>query len=187
MKTVISVFASVSLIGLCGCAHYQFLLVQPGQYAQVVGEQPIRIVYEPLQYQLARHDDRLILQIENPTANPVNLVGSKSYVVEPQGESRPVRGRAIAPHSRVRMSLPPKPPRITTYGFAGYWGPGPFWYGPYGYYPGYYPYGYAESYELITPYDWHWKKGDVRLHLSYSYQATTFEQEFVFSKQEVKK
>jgi len=177
-------FASVSLLGLCGCVSYQFQLVQPGQYAQTIGEQPITIVYEPLQYRVSRHDDRLVLQIENPTANPVNLVGSRSFIVDPGGESRPIRGRGIAPHSHVVMTLPPQPRTVATYGYPGYYGP--MWYGPYGYPygPYYYPYAYSSSYEIITPYDWQWKKGEVRVQLSYSYQATTFEHQFVFSKQE---
>ena len=158
-------------------------MVQPGQSPQLIGEQPVTVVYEPLRYHVSRHDEQLVLQIENPTANPVNLVGQKSYVVDPAGESRPIRGRSIAPHSYVQMRLPPTRQTMTTYGYGpGYYGPyGPYWYYPYG--PYYYPYTYAQSFELVTPYDWKWQQGDVRLQLSYSYQATSFEHQFLFSKQ----
>src|SRR5258707_1177104 len=99
-------YALVVAVAFCGCAHYEFRLVQPPNFAQTIGKQPVTIHYDPLDYRLAGRGDALSMRVVNPTDEPVTLLSAKTYVVDPAGETHPLRGRSIAPHSYVGMSLP---------------------------------------------------------------------------------
>src|SRR3974377_2442576 len=101
--------ALASTLTLCGCKTYEIRLVEPAQYAQRIGEPEIVVSYEPLEYRLAAQHDRLAIRVINPTDDSITLRGDKSYVVDPKGESHPIRGWAIAPHSHMRLLLPPVP------------------------------------------------------------------------------
>src|ERR1700756_1975432 len=103
------------------------------------------------------------MTIINPTVENITLRGDQSYVVDPRGESHPVRGGMIAPHSYSAMLWPPSPVSGTVV-YPDYYAPG--WWGyPYGwgpYYGGFY-YGPAVSYyEVQTPFDWIWDVGPAR-------------------------
>ncbi len=166
---------------LSGCTTYQYRVVQPPVVAQPIRNQLVIVPYDPLEYRLVRRDDRLGVRIFNPTDDRIVLLGSKSYVIDPRGESHPVRGRVIAPHSYVGMSLPPRP--ITVHG----WGPGVAWGWGWGWMP-YTPYydpffddfygPPSYYYEIRTVYDWHWKTGTARLHLTYDRNGQTFDHTF---------
>jgi hypothetical protein len=149
-----------------------------------VGAQPVLIRYEPLEYTLVREHDRLAMQINNPTEDRIALLGYRSYVVDPQGESQPIRDRILAPRSFARLILPPVPfsyavPDYWGYGpgwgwtypgswYDPFWGPGIGWWGP----P---PMSY---YQLLTVYDWQWKTGPARLRLTYERAGKVFEHDF---------
>jgi len=174
---------AVSGLLLGGCASYQYRLVQPPGVAQPIRDQVVAVTYDPLEYRLIRHDNRLGVRIFNPTNDRIVMLANKSYVVDPRGETHPVRGRIIGPHSYAAMLLPPRP--ITLPG----WGPGHAWGWGWGwtpYTPFYDPY-YAEFYqppvyyyEVRTAYDWHWDSGPIRLHLAYERDGTSFEHNLEF-------
>jgi hypothetical protein len=172
--------ALIALAG--GCRSYVYDLVEPPAAVQRIAGEPITVQYDPLEYHLSRQHNRLSVRIVNPTDDRIMLVGNRSYAVDPHGESHPLRGGMIAPHSHTAMLLPPEPITFPYYGWGG-WGPGWGWgwapYGPYydPYYPGYYapPVYY---HQIATPYDWEWKTGHARLRLTYERDGKTFDHDF---------
>src|ERR1051325_7655004 len=106
MKLHLLLFAGTALI-LCGCASYVYRVVQPPGVPQSVTDQPVIIRDDPLEYRLVRYKDRLDVRIINPTDDRITLDGNRSFVVDPKGESHPVRGRILGPHSFTGMLLPP--------------------------------------------------------------------------------
>ncbi len=173
-----------------GCVSYRYRIEQPSTGAPPVTDKPVFIHYDPLDYQLRRDHDRLAMQISNPTADRIVLLGNRSFVVDPHGESHPLRGRVIGPHSYAWLLLPPFP---FTYAYPDYWawgpywGPGwydPFWGGWYGPYYGPPPMAYEQ---VITSYDWRWKSGLARLRLTYERNNKIFEHNFEFVREENKK
>jgi hypothetical protein len=171
-----------------GCRTYDYQIVRPAPGGRIA-DQPVTIQYEPLQYRLSRQHERLALHISNPTDDRITLRGDRSYVVDPQGESHPVRGRVIGPHSYTRMLLPPEPITYPYYGYGAGWGGG--WGGPYSpYWDGFYnDFYYSPSvwyYQTRTPYDWEWKTGLARLHLSYERNGQTFAHDFEFIREREK-
>src|SRR5688500_5139087 len=111
-------FASVLLAALAlgGCARYEYDLVEPPNLAQHVGKTPVLVEAEPLEYSLQTYDNYLIMFVQNPTEEPIKLLGEDSVVVDPRGESHPLDGRTIAPGTRVKLIFPPIPPRLEPYG-----------------------------------------------------------------------
>jgi hypothetical protein len=77
------------------------------------------------------------------------------------------------------MLLPPETMSIPYpdyyWGWGSYYGPYyPYW-GPY--YGGYGP-PPVSYYQVRTPYDWQWKTGPIRLHMTYDRKGTAFEHDF---------
>jgi len=174
----------LAAVCVAGCRTYDYRVVQPPGVPGVIADQPVIVHYDPLDYRLSRQRNRLNVRINNPSEDRIILTGNKSFVVDPQGESHPIRGRPIGPHSYVWLSLPPVP---ITYAYPDYgWGPGwgvgmgwgwydPFW-GPF--YGGYWGPPPVSYYQIVTPYDWTWKTGPVRLRLTYDRNGKTFEHDF---------
>src|SRR5881394_1297012 len=89
---------SISLILMTGCARYEFDLVQPQDLARHIGSQSDETVrVDPLEYRMRAVENRLVVRIFNPTTDPITLAGDKSYVVDPAGQSHPLRAQTIAP------------------------------------------------------------------------------------------
>lgn len=182
-----------ALLLLSGCAHYQYRLVEPAQYAQPITDKTTaRISYPPLDYMLRERDDRLMIAIANPGSLPATLVGPQSYVVDPRGLSHPLLSATIAPHSYIALALPPEarpyyrpyPTVSLGFGYGAWWpGPGPFFGTGFAYPvgPGYYAPG-------PEPYSWEWKTGQVRMRLFYQQggPTNTFEHQFLFDRVRVK-
>ncbi len=175
-------FLLATAIIVTGCRTYVYRVVQPPGVPTVV-DHPVALHYDPLDYELVRSHDRLLILITNPTADRLALIGNRSFVVDPRGESHPLRGQVLGPHSYARLSLPPPPvlvayPDYWSWGWGMGWGPGwydPFW-GPfYGAYWGPPPVSYSR---IITPFDWSWKEGAARVRLTYERNAKTFEHDF---------
>jgi hypothetical protein len=178
MKTKLLLIV-VAAACVSGCVSYNYRVAQPPGVPPVVGKQPVVVRYEPLEYRLSKEHDGLLMRIFNPTDDRMALVGSRSYVVDPQGESHPLRDRIIGAHSFTWLLLPPPP---ITYAYPGYGaGPGWGWYAPYPgpWYGGAYfwppPVYYAQVY---TPYDWTWETGPARLRLTFERDNKFFEQNF---------
>lgn len=191
MKACLSLpLLAFAVVSFSGCQTYEYRVVQPPGVAQVVAREPVTIHYAPLDYHLARHQDRLAMRIINPTDDKIVLQGPHSYVVDPKGESHPVRGRVLAPHSFTWMLLPPIPPGYPYYyaadggwGWGWGWGWGYDWYDPF-WGPFYAP--MVSCHRVFTPYDWTWKTGPARLHLGYDQNGKRFEQNFEFVREREK-
>ena len=178
-----------------GCAHYQYRMVQPSNLASPIAKQPVRVDYPPLMYQLSEQDHRLAMQINNPTEAPITLVGNRSYLVSPHGETHPLRGAIIAPHSYVGMLMPPQNRTYRAYpsfGFGmgvGGWHSGPLFHSGVNYIGEPYWSGPADYYMVNPPNYWEWKTGEVRLNLSYQQTtpaANSFDHQFLFERQKAK-
>jgi hypothetical protein len=187
MKTWLLLLA---VAGVCatGCVSYQYRVVQPPGIPQVITKTPLGIHYDPLDYRLSREQDHLGVRIINPTEDRIQLISDRSYIVDPNGESHPIRGRAIAPHSYVWLLLPPVP---HTYAYPDYsWGWGWGWGGYYPYwgpwYGGYWWPPPISYYQVTTPYDWGWRTGLVRVHLSFDRKGAAFEHDFEVIREEQK-
>jgi len=103
------------LLATCagGCATYEYNLVQPAELARHIGSKADETVtVDPLQYRLRTVDNRLVMRIFNPTEDPIELVGARSTVVDPSGQSHPLRGQTIAPNSFMKLIFPPRRPQV---------------------------------------------------------------------------
>jgi len=174
---------SASVVYLSGCQSYMYRVVQPPGITQPVKDHTVSLPYDPLEYQLVRYEDRLAVRIMNLTDDRIVLLGDRSYVVDPLGESHPLPNEILGPHSFIRMQLPPSPLTFAStdwsWGWAWGWGWGPydpFW-GPY-WGPRYYGPPPVTYYQIVTRYDWTWKTGAARLRLTYDRNRNTFEHDF---------
>jgi hypothetical protein len=105
--------AIILLITLTGCARYEFELVQPQELARHIATKTDQVVsIDPLEYRLQSMDGRLVMRIYNRTNDPIELLGSKSAVVDPRGQSHPLRDQTIAAQSFVKLIFPPMRPRV---------------------------------------------------------------------------
>jgi len=178
----------VAACSLCGCQTYSYRILKPAVTPPAVTEHPVSVSLEPLEYRFTQQQDRLAMRVINPTSDRLLLVGNKSFVIDPAGETHPMRGRVIGPHSYVRLLLPPVPFTFShpdyTWGWG--WGGSPWGWGWPGYVPLSGPY-FAEGFigpppivyeQALTVYDWRWKHGTVRLHMEYERGKETFAHEF---------
>jgi hypothetical protein len=168
------------LVGCAGCQTYKFDILQPPVADRQIGtDQQTRVVIDPLEYRLQADEGRLVMLIYNPTSDPIQLLGGKSAVVDPDGQSHPLRDVTMASGSYVKEIFPP---------MRGYYGPGPsFQIGVGGII------GNAEPspkdaepicldvYGDSSNYFWDWQgETDVRMTLVYARGDATFSQELAF-------
>lgn len=185
---------SVALVALAlvGCTNARYRIVEPEQYAGVIGRDVTTLSLDPLMYRMQEREDRLVVSIENPTDEPIRVIGDDSYIVDPEGQTRPIDEGVIAPRSFVRFVLPPtvwayRARPAFTMGFgaahahAARWSYGGYFNDPY-YWPPYASYG---PYPLTV--NWDWDEGQIRLHLAYSRDGDQFEHEFVIVREEIDK
>jgi hypothetical protein len=187
--------ASLLLFTLTGCATYEYDIVRPPDLRlHVFHDRDLVIQRAPLEYRLRAYEDRLVVRIYNSTQDTLKLVGDQSTVVDPTGQSHPLRGTAILPGTYIKLILPPAPhiepagPSVTfgmTYG-VGYWHHpyyGPYWYGGYPYWneP-----RYIVVYEAGESY-WTWHgETDVRVVLTFQRgNDVPFTQEWVFHRKKM--
>jgi hypothetical protein len=191
-----------------GCARYEYTIIQPPELSRHIGERADQVVdLDPLQYRMRTVDNRLVVRIYNQTDDPIEILGDKSFTVDPEGQSHPMRAQTIAPHAFVKLIFPPLRPRIydpgPTFGVGLGVGVSRHYYGPYGwdyydYPPGAY---YAPPFEhyytryydeprFLTVYDdsdqryWDWEGagGEMRLSLSFRREEQTFQHAFTFKR-----
>lgn len=186
MKAHLALLVAVALV-LNGCVSFVYRVVEPPGVPSLIADQHVVLHYPPLEYQLSKSDNRLLMTINNPTEDRITLLGNASVVVDPNGLSHPIRTQVIGPHSYTGFYLPP-PARYVAYpdywwgyGWGGWYGP----YGPYGPYWGPYygppPVSYAR---ITTPFDWTWKTGPARLTLTYQSKTNVFEHRFEIVREE---
>src|SRR5262249_55916380 len=109
MKNVISIFV---LLLVSGCANFEYDITSPAESGQHIGKAEVRFTRNPVEYRLQTAESRLIMMIYNPSDTPINLLGDKSSVVDQKGQSHPLRAVTIAPHSFVKIIMPPYRPQI---------------------------------------------------------------------------
>ena len=96
-----------------GCARYEYDLVEPSEHAGHVGASLDKsVTIEPLTYRLRSVDNRLVIRVFNDTDDAIELLGARSSVVDPNGQSHPLRGQTMAPKSFIKLILPPPRPRV---------------------------------------------------------------------------
>jgi hypothetical protein len=189
--------AATLLLLTTGCARYEYDLVQPADLARHIGrdrDEVIRI--DPLEYRLRSYENRLVMEIFNPTGDPITLAGDRSYVVDPGGQSHPLRSQAIAPSAFIKLILPPMRPYYRSspsigfglgvgfssrghFGRRGFGGVGfhdPFWDEPH----------YATYYDESDTTYWTWEgETDARLHLVFLRGNETFADDFTFHRRKM--
>src|SRR5688500_11934787 len=90
--------AALALLCVAGCARYQFVLVEPVDRVVADGAR-IVVPIEPMEYRLSSLEDEfLIVRIINPTDEVVEIIGDRTYVVDPTDETHPLGGGIVAPH-----------------------------------------------------------------------------------------
>jgi len=98
---------------LTGCAHYEYDLIQPMDQRLHAGTKEFATArIDPLRYELITAENRLVMEIRNPTDQPVALAGDKSYILDGSSRSRSVQGITIAPGSYVKFIFPPPKPYV---------------------------------------------------------------------------
>jgi hypothetical protein len=96
-----------------GCARYEFDIVEPPHLARHIGgasEGEAVIRRDDLDYRMSAYEGRLVLRIANSSEDPIELLGAESYVVDPGNQSHPLASQSIAPHSFIKLILPPLRP-----------------------------------------------------------------------------
>jgi hypothetical protein len=177
-----------------GCARYEYDLIQPRALARHIGTEPATLPVDPLVYQLQSVQNHLVMQIRNPTAEPIVLLGDRSVIVDPDGQSHSLASQTIAPQSFIRLILPGwravyewDDPYYGGWGGGGGGGGGVYWvHRRRGYFYGGY-YGFYDEPGYVTVYDpssvayFPWDgETDVRMTLRYERGGRQFEHSFVF-------
>lgn len=190
----------LSLLLMVGCTHYEYDLTRPADVAQHIGaKSDVTVTLDPLEYRFRSYEDYLVIRVYNPTDDPIQLLGAQSSVVDPKGQSHPLRGATIESHSFIKLILPPVPmyaePTGPTIGIGlgvraesaqidhpvylmsrGHGGGGHFhrhFVGGVGYYDPWYYDGYAPRYYVL--YDendttfWQWR-GDGEVRLALAFE-----------------
>lgn len=168
-----------------GCARYEFpVLEAPAIEGQdtpvevVSATQEVTVERLPLRYRLQVVENRLVVRVFNSSDRVVELVGGRSTVVDPIGQSRGLRNQVLTPGAFVKLVLPPlrsEPVRndgLSVSGRGGY-GPG-LDRGEFGFGVGY------TTPDRSVPRDrgdtWDWSgEGQVRLNLVFREVGTTEE------------
>jgi hypothetical protein len=179
----IAVFA----LSTAGCAKYEFNIVQPTTPQPIVGtDQQTQLKIDPLNYGLQSRDGRLVMTISNPTSDDIQLLGSKSQLIDPDGITHPLLDQTIVAGSSVTQIFPPfhtqpdSPPTDVPFETSGAFASNDQ--------PGYIQArGYEDSPSPPTPpgntgvYNWQWNgQTDIQLTLAYSRGKNTFQHSFAF-------
>jgi hypothetical protein len=180
-----------------GCAKYEYNLVKPPDLARHIGTGTDAVVtVDPLEYRLRTVDNRLVMRIFNSTEDAVELLGPKCSVVDPEGQSHPLRSQSIAPGSFIKLILPPPRPRV----YDPYYGPtigvgvgvggrvDAYPYSRYRYYDPYPPEPrYLAVYDENDVTYWDWRgEGECRVVLTFRRGEKEFRHEFLFRRQKLK-
>jgi hypothetical protein len=186
-----------ALFVLSGCAQYEYDLIAPAELSRHIGPKDDQIVRrDPLEYRLRAVEDRLVMSIFNSTDDPITLLGDHSYVVAPSGQSHPLRSQTIAPHTFIKLILPPMRPFYQesgpTFGIgiglsSGYGYRGLRNYDPFD--NDFYDYASPRYFSYYDPGDvsyWNWEgESDARMHFVFERDKETFSQEFTFHRKKM--
>ena len=176
-----------------GCAKYEFDLTQPPDLATHIGRDKETVLKrDELEYRMLSVDNRLLMHVVNPTDDPIELLGPQSTAVDPAGQSHPFRSQTIAPHSFIKLVLPPLRPVYPAPGPVFGIGVGihayrdPYPYGPAFEDPIWDEPRYFGMVEDDTALYWGWgDEGEARIRLTYRRAREEFHHEFVFRRKKV--
>ena len=174
----------VLLLFLIGCARYEYDITRPADLAMHVGTKADAVAQRsPLEYRFRTAENRLVMSIYNHTDDTIQFVGDRSSLVDPDGQSHPLRSQPIAPQSFIKLILPPYRPTFQrtgpTFGIGvgthvgdrrgPYYDDDPFYDEP----------------QYLTVIDdsaiyWEWSgEGQIRLMMVFTRKEETFNHEFV--------
>jgi hypothetical protein len=190
----------LTLSALSGCAKYEYNLVRPPELQRHIGKATDAVFsLDPLEYRMRTVDSRLVVRIFNPSNDVIELVGPRCSVVDPDGQSHPLRTQSIAPGSFIKLIFPPPRPQVYDYGPTFGLGIGyrvdaypyrrvPGYYDPY--WPYYDPYylspRYLAVYDENDTYYWDWRgEGEARAVLTFRRGEKEFRHEFLFRRQKM--
>jgi hypothetical protein len=95
------------LLLLGGC-QYDFAIVQPSNAAGVIGSKaPLVLVMEPVEYRFQADEGRLVMEVNNKGTSALEIDGERSSVVDPTGQTHPIRGQLIPGGAFAKFILPP--------------------------------------------------------------------------------
>lgn len=191
-----SIFRSsltILLLIISGCTRYEYIVVEPANsLPPASGKSSQMLPLTPLEYRLIVVENRLVMQIHNPTDDAIELRTQGSSLVTEDGETHPVRPMPIAPGGFAKLILPPPRPTMERTGpsvtigagvsSGGYsrWDP---------YYGGGY-YGEPSSYRVYDandPYWWDWHgESTIKLTFTYARASETFTHELAIRRQKRK-
>lgn len=195
MRSACLLLAAAMLLG--GCAKYEFDLVSPPDLRRhIAGKVDTVAKAEPLEYRMRTVDNRLVIRVFNQSDDNIQLIGERSSVVDPNGQSHPLRGGPIAPHSFLKLIIPPPRPQVynsgPTFGVGVGVGvsnrryrhsPHYHYHDPGGaqYHNRYHEPAYLSVHDESDSYYWDWKgEGEARLTLVFQRGDKEFRQEFAF-------
>ena len=200
--------ASMLLLLVCclvtsGCARYEYDLVQPPELARhVANKVDSTFDRDPLHYALRTVDNRLVMRIYNRTDEPMELIGPRSSLVDPSGQSHPLRSQPMAGQSFIKLIFPPPRPLVydpgPTFGVGVGYGIGSAYPHRHYRYPYYHSWGsfydddpwcgdydyprYFAVYDEGDVYYWDWRGSgnEARVSLVFRRGEKEFKHEFTF-------
>lgn len=206
VRTIAVMLACVAMLG--GCVRYEYHVIEPPDLAVRVPPREVATVRsESAEYRLRAHSAQLVIDVYNPGDGPLLLSGSRSVLVDPNGQSHPLLTQTIAPASYIRLWLPPPPsvaPRAgpsVSIGFGGAYRYGRYrrehdpdrgeryrhGYGRYAYYDPFYFDSYRTgthwAYDELDPASWRWTgESTIRLVLVFERDGRFAEDALIISR-----
>jgi hypothetical protein len=177
-RSILSATVGLLIVFVGGCARYEYDIVHPEDLRGRIGKTESVFARPPLEYRLVTVENRLVMRIYNGTEDAYQLLGERSSVVDPRGQSHPLTSVALAPQSFIKLVLPPFRPRYDRTGPSFGIGFGTFIARRDGIESEHREPLYLSAYADDEARYWEWKgDGDVRLTLVY--QRTSGGEPFV--------
>jgi hypothetical protein len=170
----------------CGCASFQFEIKEPPvPQPLVTADHETDLAIDPLQYRLITDSGHLVMFIDNPAAQPIDLLGEKCAIVDPDGDTHPLQNDTIQAGSSIKEIFPPLADQSESPSSNWLTNPSSTNVGPTdasGYIR---PQGYSNQPADAGPnqaaYHWSWNgESDVQVTLAYSQNGKEFEHHFLF-------
>jgi hypothetical protein len=188
MKLVVT--SLFMLVALVGCANYEYEIEQPADLSRHVGSKDdVTFLLEPLEYRLQTVESKLVMRIYNNGPDVMTLAGERSFVVDPHGQSHPLRTVTLAGQSYIKLIFPPPPPVIERtgpsigFGMSGGFGDARRRGYPYDPENGLYDSPRYFSLNDDAALYWDWKdEGEIRLTLVFDRGGSTFQHDFTIAR-----
>jgi len=104
-----SLVLGFALLANFGCTQFEFDVLREGsdQPIHVATSDDTHFANDPLKYRMRADEGHLVMWIDNPTNDSIELLSGKSSVTDPDGVNHPLRGQTIKPLSSVTKIFPP--------------------------------------------------------------------------------